>query len=79
MARQGRRLRGLLIRIILNRPLSIALGIVFLAPAIWLWLGNYRWETPVTDGLGFVLGATGAALVFAGIGGRKPDWIDDGN
>jgi len=79
MARQGRRLRGLLIRIILNRPLSIALGIVFLAPAIWLWLGNYRWETPITDGLGLVLGATGTALVIAGVGGRKPDWIDKGN
>ena len=79
MARQGRRLRGWLIRLILNRPLSSALGIIFLAPAIWLWLGNHRWETPIADGLGLVLGATGLALVIAGIGGRKPDWIDDGN
>ena len=44
--------------------------------AVWLFLGDYRWETPVTDGLQLILGATGAALLFAGIGGRRPDWID---
>jgi hypothetical protein len=63
----------------LNRTLSIVLGLILLAPAVWVWLGGYRWETPVTDGLGLLFGATGAALLFAGIGGRRPDWIDDGN
>jgi len=69
-------LRGLFIRLVLNRKISIALGLVLLAPAIWLFAGDYAWETPVTDGLQLILGATGAALLFAGVGGRRPDWID---
>jgi hypothetical protein len=60
----------------LNRTLSIVLGVLLLAPAAWLWIGDYRWESAATDGLGLVLGATGTALLFAGIGGRRPDWID---
>jgi hypothetical protein len=71
-----KRVRGWLIRLVLNRRLSIALGILLLAPAVWLFVGDYRWETPVTDGLQLVLGATGAALLFAGIGGRRPDWVE---
>ncbi len=52
------------------------LGVLLLAPALWLFAGDYQWETPVTDGLQLVLGATGVALLFAGIGGRRPDWIE---
>jgi len=76
MAREGRRLRGALIRLVLNRPVSIVLGVALLAPAIWLWAGDYRWENAITDGLALVLGATGAAFLAAGLGGRRPDWID---
>ena len=76
MARKARRLRGWLIRLVLNRTLSVLLGLLLLAPAAWLFFGDYAWETPVTDGLQLVLGATGAALLFAGLGGRRPDWID---
>jgi hypothetical protein len=60
----------------LNRPVSIVTGLTLLAPALWLFVGDYVWETPITDGLQLVLGATGAALLLAGIGGRRPDWID---
>jgi polyferredoxin len=76
MGRGGRRLRGWLIRLVLNRTASVLLGLALLAPAVWLWTGNYAWESPVTDGLGLVLGATGAALLLAGVGGRRPDWIE---
>jgi hypothetical protein len=61
---------------VLNRTLSIVLGSLLLAPALWLFAHDYSWETPVTDGLQLVLGATGVALLFAGIGGRRPDWIE---
>jgi len=74
--RRGRRLRGWFVRLALNRRVSIALGLLLLAPAMWLFAGDYPWETPVTDGFQLVLGATGAAMLFAGIGGRRPDWID---
>ena len=73
----GKRLRGWFIRLALNRTLSITLGLLLLAPAVWLFVGDYRWETAVTDGLQLILGATGAALLFAGLGGRRPDWIDE--
>src|SRR5436309_5924531 len=76
-SRPGRRLRGWFIRLVLNRTLSIVLGLLLLAPAVWLFVGDYRWETPITDGLQLILGATGTALLFAGIGGRRPDWIDE--
>ena len=72
----GKRLRGWFLRLALNRPLSVVLGLLLLTPAVWLFVGDYRWETPITDGLQLILGATGAALLFAGIGGRRPDWID---
>src|SRR5438477_5584567 len=72
----GKRLRGWFLRLALNRTWSIVLGLILLAPALWLFFGEYAWETPVTDGLQLVFGATGAALLFAGIGGRRPDWID---
>jgi hypothetical protein len=74
--RTGRRLRGWFIRLVLNRRVSMVLGLCLLAPAIWLFAGDYPWETPVTDGLQLVLGATGAALLLAGMGGRRPDWIE---
>ena len=49
---------------------------MLLAPALWLFFGGYKWEGPITDGLELVLGATGTALLVAGVGGRRPDWID---
>ena len=72
----GKRLRGWFLRLALNRTLSIGLGLLLLAPAVWLFVGDYPWETPVTDGLQLVLGATGVAMLLAGLGGRRPDWVD---
>jgi hypothetical protein len=71
-----KRLRGSLLRLALRRPIAIALGLALVAPAAWLLAQDFPWETPVTDGIGLVVGATGVALLLAGIGGRRPDWID---
>jgi hypothetical protein len=76
MVRSGRRLRGWLLRLVFNRTLAVSLGLLFAAPAVWLLIGDYSWETPMTDGVGLVIGATGAALLLAGLGGRRPDWLD---
>jgi hypothetical protein len=73
---QGKRVRGWFIRLVLNRTASIVLGLILVSPGLWLLVEDYRWETPATDGLGLILGATGAAVLLAGIGGRRPDWID---
>jgi hypothetical protein len=46
-------------------------------PAAWLEFsgGSGAWWL---DGLRLVVGATGIALVWAGLTGSRPDWIDDG-
>jgi hypothetical protein len=72
-----KRLRGCVLRCALKRPAAIALGLVMLAPAGWLLIEDLPWESPSTDGLGLILGATGVAFLFVGIGGRRPDWIDE--
>ena len=71
-----KRLRGSLLRFLLKRPAAISLGLVLTIPAAWLLVQDLPWESPVTDGIGLVLGATGAAFLLAGLGGRRPDWID---
>ena len=63
-----------MLRLVLRRPAAIALGLCLLAPAAYLMLQDLPWESAATDGAGLILGATGAALVLAGIGGRRPDW-----
>jgi hypothetical protein len=70
-----KRARGWLLRLVLNRTAAIALGLSLLTPALWLLIQDLPWETSMTDGLGLIFGATGAALLFAGIGGRRPDWL----
>ena len=72
----AKRLRGWLLRLALKRPVAIGLGLGLLVPAVWLLVQDLRWETPVTDGLSLILGATGAALLLAGTGGRRPDWFE---
>jgi hypothetical protein len=70
-----KRLRGSVLRFALKRPTAIALGLVLLAPSAWLLVQDFPWESPASDGIGLILGATGAAFLLAGIGGRRPDWI----
>jgi hypothetical protein len=71
-----KRARGWLLRLVLKRPVAIAIGVVLVAPSAWLLMQDLPWETPATDGLGLILGATGVAFLAAGIGGRRPDWIE---
>jgi hypothetical protein len=71
-----KRLRGRLLRFLLKRPVAITAGLVMTLPAIWLLVQDLPWESPITDGLGLVVGATGVAFLLAGIGGRRPDWIE---
>ena len=71
-----RRARGWLLRAVLKRTTAIVFGTFLSVPALWLWWGDYFWERWYTDGLALVLGATGIALILAGIGGRRPDWLE---
>jgi len=71
-----KRLRGSVLRFALKRPAAITLGLLLLVPSAWLWMQDFPWESPATDGIGLILGATGVAFLLAGIGGRRPDWIE---
>lgn len=72
-----KRLRGSVLRFALKRPAAIVLGLLLLTPSAWLLIQDFPWESPSTDGIGLILGATGVAFLLAGIGGRRPDWIDE--
>jgi hypothetical protein len=67
--------RGLLLRFVRRRPAAIAVGALLVGSAAWLELGGYQGAWWV-DGLTLVLGATGVAILWTGLAGVGPDWID---
>lgn len=70
-----RRARGLLLRLIRRRAIAILIGTALAAPAAWIEFGGY--DAWWANGLSLVCGATGAALIWAGVTGARPDWIDE--
>lgn len=71
-----RKLRGALLRLVLARWPAVIAGVAVAAPGVVLLAADYAWEAWYTDGLALILTASGAALLLAGLGGRRPDWID---
>jgi len=69
-----RRARGALLRLVRRRRLSIAIGASLAAPAALVQLrGADVWWV---EGLSLVVLATGLALLWTGITGPSPDWIE---
>jgi hypothetical protein len=70
-----RRTRGLLLRLVRRRTLSMALGAALVAPAAWVEFGvsNAPWWL---QGTSLVVGATGLALFWTGLTGPSPDWVE---
>ncbi len=69
-----RRARGMLLRLARRRLVAVVAGLMLVAPAVWVQVrGTSAWWA---EGLSLVLGATGAALVWTGIVGLRPDWVD---
>lgn len=64
-----------MLRLVRHRARSAVVGMVLLTPAAWIRL-DPRVSTWWMEGLSLVLGATGVALVLAGISGQAPDWTD---
>jgi hypothetical protein len=70
-----RRARGAILRLVRRRPLAVTVGAALVAPAAWLEFSG-RSGAWWIDGLGLIAGATGAALLWTGLMGARPDWID---
>jgi len=73
-----RRVRGVVLRLVRRRGLAVVVGAALAAPAAWLELSG-RFDSWWMDGLSLVVGATGVALLWAGLTGAKPDWITTSN
>jgi len=70
-----RRARGALLRLVRRRRLAVAVGVALAAPAFWLELSG-RSGAWWIEGLSLILGATGIALIWTGLTGPAPDWIE---
>jgi hypothetical protein len=69
-----RRLRGFLLRLVRRRGAAVAVGFALAAPSAWVeFSGRYgAWQ----QGLALIAGATGLAILWTGLTGASPDWID---
>jgi hypothetical protein len=70
-----RRARGLMLRLARRRALSIGLGLALIVPAAYIQFGagGGAWWL---EGVSLVTGATGLALLWTGLTGIGPDWIE---
>jgi len=73
-----RRVRGIILRLVRQRPLAIVVGLALALPAAWVEFSG-RSGAWWIDGLALVVGATGIAIFWTGLTGAAPDWIDDGD
>ncbi len=71
-----RRARGFLLRLVRRRPLAIAVGLALVLPAAWFEFSG-RYDAWWVQGLALVVGATGLSILWTGITGPSPDWLDD--
>ena len=74
--RMLRRGRGLLLRFVRRRLLAAATGLALVVPAAWIEWGGAGEASWWMSGVALVLGATGVALLWTGIAGLPPDYID---
>jgi hypothetical protein len=72
-----RRVRGAILRLVRRRALAIAVGLALVLPAAWVEFSG-RFAAWWIEGLALVIGATGLAILWTGLTGAAPDWIDDG-
>jgi len=71
-----RRARGVVLRLIRRRRLAATVGLALALPAVWIEFFS-RLDAWWVDGLALVAGATGIALLWTGVTGVVPDWIDE--
>jgi hypothetical protein len=70
-----RRVRGMILRLVRRRPLAVAVGLALALPSAWIEF-NGRYSAWWADGLALIVGATGLAILWTGLTGASPDWVD---
>ena len=70
-----RRIRGMILRFVRRRAYAICAGLALAIPAAWIEFGS-RTDAWWVQGLALIGGATGVALIWTGLTGISPDWID---
>jgi hypothetical protein len=70
-----RRLRGTILRFIRRRRAAVSVGLLLVAPSAWIELSG-RASSWWIDGIALVVGATGVALLWTGLTGLSPDWVE---
>ena len=70
-----RRARGAILRLVRHRRLSLIVGFLLTGAAGWVEFSGYSFPW-WAQGLALIGGATGIALLYTGIVGVGPDWID---
>ena len=71
----ARRIRGVILRLVRRRALALIVGACLVVPAAWVEVFS-RYDAWWLEGLALVAGATGLALIWTGLTGLSPDWID---
>ena len=71
-----RRARGAILRLAHASVSAAIVGSTFMLVSAGLIVFEFSWESWMSDGVGLVLGGTGAALVTIAITGRRPDWTE---
>jgi hypothetical protein len=66
----------MLLRLVRRRALAIAIGLVLAVPAAWVEFSG-RYDAWWIQGTALVLGASGLAILWTGLTGPSPDWVDE--
>jgi hypothetical protein len=64
------------LRFVRRRALAMTVGLALVAPAAWVEVSG-RADAWWVDGVALVIGATGLALIWTGLVGVAPDWLDE--
>jgi hypothetical protein len=69
------RARGMILRLVRRRVLAIIVGAVLVIPAACIEFAA-RLDAWWLEALALIGGATGLAILWTGLTGARPDWID---
>jgi hypothetical protein len=70
-----RRIRGAILRLVRRRALAMTVGAALVIPSAWVEFAG-RDSSWWMEGAALVVGATGLALLWTGLTGLSPDWVE---